>query len=379
MKTFSFKLIIFTFYLSCSSFRISEAQVLTTKFQLKMHLNKTQKKDVIKELRKFISVSGETRAIGTNGHELAKNYLIKKVKDLSPSKDQLLYVESFKPDLNQAIKSYENDFKNAFPNQTATNAKDYKFWQNFTEQTINNIKKLEGIEGKNIIWEKKGNLSPEKIIILFAHYDSMNNDPKTKVMSPLSPMPGADDNGTGVSILLQMIQSIRFLDLPKTVRIIFFDYGEIGNLGSKAYVKKHKEELKNNKNIEGVINLEMLGHDTKRLDKTKKNFNMKIYTRKKSEKNSSKDIQFAERIIKYAENIGASSRFAIDTQGKNLSDSSSFWDLNLGVVQLSQDLENDLNPRFHTKNDFVETLNFTTFYKNYRFITGSLLAWCFDL
>ncbi|MDR9404325.1 MAG: M28 family peptidase [Halothece sp. Uz-M2-17] len=82
-------------------------------------------------------------------------------------------------------------------------------------------------------------------IILAAHYDSV---PGT---------PGADDNGTGVAVLLELIREFSENPLPIPLRFVAFDLEEYGMVGSECYVEQLKQ---NHENIRLMFSLEMLGY-----------------------------------------------------------------------------------------------------------------------
>ena len=104
-------------------------------------------------------------------------------------------------------------------------------------QTIKNIlksKKIKFVEqkysyfnfkGTNIIVDL-GNLKSKKYIILSAHFDAVTNSP------------GANDDASGIAILIDVIKRLSKLKLKNRVRIIFFDDEEIGRFGSISYIKK---------------------------------------------------------------------------------------------------------------------------------------------
>ena len=82
-------------------------------------------------------------------------------------------------------------------------------------------------------------------IILSAHVDSYNG-------------PGADDNASGVAVLLELAEyfSKRKKELTCQLKFIALGSEEVGLLGSKAYVEKHQEEIKN---CELVFNIDTVG------------------------------------------------------------------------------------------------------------------------
>lgn len=69
-------------------------------------------------------------------------------------------------------------------------------------------------------------------IILSAHYDSWKG-------------PGANDNASGVAVLLELARHFRSLKTPPAVPMRFVAFGaeELGLMGAKAYLEKHQAEL----------------------------------------------------------------------------------------------------------------------------------------
>lgn len=101
--------------------------------------------------------------------------------------------------------------------------------------------------GTNFIAEKKGSLSPEKVLILSSHIDSVR-------------CKGANDNGTGTIGLLAVAQELAKKNYGSTVRVLGFDKEEVGLVGSDAYVATLREK----NNIIGNINFEMMGVNARR-------------------------------------------------------------------------------------------------------------------
>lgn len=84
-------------------------------------------------------------------------------------------------------------------------------------------------------------------IILSAHYDSVRG-------------PGANDNPTGVAVLLELARYFRGSKLSPgaSLRFVAFGSEEAGMLGSKAYLQRHQSELKN---CELLFNIDEIGGD----------------------------------------------------------------------------------------------------------------------
>eukprot|EP00754_Rhynchopus_humris_P001813 Rhum_TRINITY_DN11033_c1_g1::Rhum_TRINITY_DN11033_c1_g1_i1::g.41882::m.41882 len=80
-----------------------------------------------------------------------------------------------------------------------------------------------------VVAELRGTVHPEKIIVVGAHYDSRSTD----VDSPTQRAPGADDNASGTSALLEVARAVREkgVQLEYTLRLCSFAGEEQGLLG----------------------------------------------------------------------------------------------------------------------------------------------------
>jgi hypothetical protein len=102
-----------------------------------------------------------------------------------------------------------------------------------------------GATGRNIIGTLPGTGTAEKVVVVDAHYDSVNNSP------------GADDNGSGVVGVMEISRLLSRYPTKKTVRYIGFDMEEDGLKGSFAY---NNNGIAAGEQIEGVFNFEMIGY-----------------------------------------------------------------------------------------------------------------------
>jgi hypothetical protein len=336
------------------------------------------KKDLlIKNLRDFVRCCEPNRMVGTVSHAKVAPWLVDRIKKIDSK--SLLYIDEFSPDIDHGISLYEKDFQKQVAGHYPKESEFYKKWNHFTNSMTGHMQKLRNTKGKNVIWEKKGTIDPKEFIVIGAHYDTIAYDKKNLEIDFSSSQPGADNNATGVAALLSLIEVLSEVDLPKTVRIVFFDYQEFGFLGSRAFVQKYKSELKSN-NFAGLVNLLMLGHDTKSKDKKKRFNNFKIYTRSSSDPKHGQDLKLANTLKKAGDKSQSGMRFDIEANGFNRSDHINFWDESLPAITFSQNWEDDFNnSRNHTSNDFVETLNFKSLHNAFRYIGASVLAWTYDV
>ncbi len=102
----------------------------------------------------------------------------------------------------------------------------------------------------NLTAELTGTISPERLLIIGAHYDSVRTTP------------GADDNASGVAGLLALARSLVRSSFAKTVRFTAFALEEppvyrTKNMASYHYARSLKEK---GEQVEGMICLEMIGY-----------------------------------------------------------------------------------------------------------------------
>jgi len=210
----------------------------------------------------------------------------------------------------------------------------------------------EGKSYKNIVAEKEGIISPHRVLILGAHYDTVPGSP------------GADDNASAIAVLLEVARNIQGVPLECTVRLIAFCLEEYGYVGSAHYVeslKKGKEE------ILGMISLEMVGFTGPRQ-------NYPPYLNPKYYPNVGDFIAIIgnERSKELLEKVCQSFKthipqiplefIVVPGNGEGmeevrLSDHSAFWDQGISALMVT-DTGFLRNPNYHHPSDRIETLDF---------------------
>ena len=114
------------------------------------------------------------------------------------------------------------------------------------------------VDSANVVGEIRGSEHPEQVIVVGGHLDSWDL------------ADGATDDGCGVATTLGAAKAIRLSGFRprRTIRFVLFTGEEQGLLGSLAYTKMHKDELKDHvaavvlDNGQGpVVRLDMGGHD----------------------------------------------------------------------------------------------------------------------
>jgi Zn-dependent M28 family amino/carboxypeptidase len=102
----------------------------------------------------------------------------------------------------------------------------------------------------NLIVEQKGTQRPEDIVLIGAHYDSA---PGT---------PGANDNGTGVALLLEMARALTDVPASRTIRYVAFvneepPYFFSEQMGSRVHARGAGQR---GERIVAMVSLETLGY-----------------------------------------------------------------------------------------------------------------------
>ena len=110
--------------------------------------------------------------------------------------------------------------------------------------------KASGRVCRNLEVEKIGAARPEEIVVVGAHYDTIDN------------CPGADDNGSAVAGLLALARAFAGRTPPRTVRFVAFTNEEppffrTAQMGSRVYASGCRER---GDDVVGMVALEMLGY-----------------------------------------------------------------------------------------------------------------------
>lgn len=109
---------------------------------------------------------------------------------------------------------------------------------------------VEGYRCANLEAEIRGATKPEDIVIVGAHYDSVDG------------APGADDNASGVAGLLALARTFSHERPARTLRFVAFaneepPYFQSENMGSVVYAKRSRER---GEKIVAMISLESIGY-----------------------------------------------------------------------------------------------------------------------
>lgn len=211
-----------------------------------------------------------------------------------------------------------------------------------------------GGSGGNIIGVQKGIKYPNKQIIICAHFDDMPGQ---------GPAPGADDNGSGTSAVLEAARIISKLKTDYTIVYALWDNEELGLNGSSFYAQNASAKKDS---IIAVINMDMIGWDGNN------DFLAEIHTRNVSSSN-----KIASDMIKINDTYGIGLKLANVNPGIPYSDQSSFWTYNYSAILLIENYSlingiRDFHPYYHTSNDLLSLINKSFYERCTKLVLGTL-------
>lgn len=107
---------------------------------------------------------------------------------------------------------------------------------------------------QNVIAQRLGNESAnnKQLVIVTAHLDSINHND-----GPLAAAPGADDNGTGSTGVVEIARVLQNYQHQHDLRFILFGGEEQGLFGSQQYVEGLTEAERSR--IKAIVNMDMIG------------------------------------------------------------------------------------------------------------------------
>lgn len=94
---------------------------------------------------------------------------------------------------------------------------------------------------------------PKRVLVVGGHYDSRASDP----MDAVSDAPGANDDGSGTALVMELARIFSKRKLEATVVFIAFAGEEQGLLGAAAWAEMAKQ---NGWNVEAMFNNDMVGN-----------------------------------------------------------------------------------------------------------------------
>lgn len=228
---------------------------------------------------------------------------------------------------------------------------------------------VSGKVSRNIIATKKGGQRQKEIIIVAAHYDTCFN-------------PGADDNASGISCLLELARFASDKQTNRSIKFIAFvneepPFFKTEDMGSRRYVKAAKIRKED---IKGAIILETIGYySDKPFSQSYPLLFGLFYPNKASFIAVVGNFSSRKFVRKIVSSFKKKIAFPIESvvtfgfiPGVDFSDNWSFWKEKYPAVMIT-DTAFYRNPNYHTNHDTYDTLN----YQNMAAVTegfGAVLA-----
>lgn len=183
----------------------------------------------------------------------------------------------------------------------------------------------------NVIATLPGRVDPSRIIIVSAHYDSFSNQAQTRA-------PGADDNASGVAVVVELARILKNYRFDFTVKFIAWGAEERGLVGSRYHAQAAQQRQDR---IIAAIVADMVGY----VDAAPEDLDIVSDTRSQ---------WLADRYAAAAAYGGlASAKRTLSQVG---SDCMAFWEKHYPSACAIEDL-NSSNPHYHKTTDTVSTLN----------------------
>jgi aminopeptidase YwaD len=184
-----------------------------------------------------------------------------------------------------------------------------------------------GVRTANVVATLPGTTHPELMYVVGSHFDSVEHGP------------GADDNTSGTSVLLETARVLKDSPRPATVKFVFFTGEEGGLLGSREFARRAQAEGWAGR-VLGALNNDMMGYaNDHHLDNTIRYSNAGI-----------RDLQHAAAFL-FTDLITYDSRYFKSTDAHALFDA--FGDV-IGGIGSYPVLA---NPHYHQSHDVLETVN----------------------
>ena len=217
-----------------------------------------------------------------------------------------------------------------------------------------------GITFSNVVATRCGTLQPERRILVIAHFDTVSNSP------------GADDNASGVAVVLELATVLKGLSFEKTIHFIGVNLEEnasegsrhTGTRGSQALARFAREQ---GWDIEAVLVLESVAYGWKSATQlVPPGVPMEApdsgdFIAVVGNADSKGLVQEFGRVVERHQIELAYIPLVVPGNGEMVddtrrSDHAPFWDQGYRAIMLT-DTTNFRNPHYHQPTDTLETLN----------------------
>ncbi len=220
--------------------------------------------------------------------------------------------------------------------------------------------RVHNVEVANLIAETPGTMSEAGILILGAHYDTVEASP------------GADDNGSAVAVMLETARLLRGRQFKRTIRFVAFACEEpphfyTGDMGSQIYARACRRR---GERIVGMLCLEMVGYytdqpGTQQVPQGIPRFLRTAFPRRGNFLAAVGNFRSWRLAWSFRRGFKKATRFPLysvvlpeSVHAIRLSDNSSFWDQGYPALMLT-DTSFLRNPHYHLPTDTPSTLDYS--------------------
>ncbi len=224
---------------------------------------------------------------------------------------------------------------------------------------------------------------PDKYLILSGHHDSFNyaGDPTRAEPTEIA-APGADDNGTSVAAMIEMMKIISALISGGNTPEVSITFAFVGNeerasvypadCGSLHHCRALQES---GADVVGVINMDMIGYTDSRPPEEWQ-IRVNRYTNDDGEWDSGKEFYgaHAEACMRGIREFSRMSRYYLPSINIPVSDSSSYWASGYRTIYFE---EYPRTPHYHDYTDTIDNLVMPYFLEMVRACTASLLRYVY--
>lgn len=247
--------------------------------------------------------------------------------------------------------------RNAFRYQNLERSRRYieKALSETGYEVTRDLYRVNGRDYYNVVARKAGTRSSEKILVVGAHYDTAEGTP------------GADDNASGVAVLLELARLAYRSPSRMSLRFVAFTleeppYFRSAYMGSRVHARKAKERKDG---LVGMVSLEMVGYYSDR--RGSQGFPLPLmhwfYPAQGNFIAVAGNFRSRHLVRKVAGALLAEGQIPVEAvalplvPGVGLSDNWSFWKEGYPALMVT-DTAFFRNPHYHQLSDLPHTLNY---------------------
>lgn len=201
----------------------------------------------------------------------------------------------------------------------------------------------------NIKVVKPGTTDSDKVIVIGGHYDSWSS---SQTPGPMLLAPGADDDGSGVAVTMELARILADVPLRKTIIFMPFSAEEVGLVGSRAAAA---DFVARGTKLEVMYNFDMVGNTSDSY------WDFKL----------SSGINSVYRQLTFEAATRVTSLIPVVTSPGGSSDHASFSQQGFSIVN---NHEGDFSPNWHSNNDLTSQMNFPYLAEVTRMSVASIAA-----